>query len=91
MHYLLSYEKHPGYETLQLPHRSAHHDHVMAAAAHGDLILAGSLEDPTDGSALMVFKSDSPQTAREFAKADPYVIGGIISKWCVRRWDLVVS
>lgn len=91
MYYLLTYEKHPGYESLQLPHQSAHLDHVMAAAGRGELILAGSLEDPVDGSALMVFKSDSPQAARDFANSDPYVTGGVISKWSIRKWDVVVS
>jgi len=90
MHYLLFYEKVLGFAELQAPLQHAHRDHVMGAAYNG-LVLAGSLYEPDDGAALLLFEADSSEPVEAFARADPYVAGGIISKWTVRKWDLVVG
>jgi uncharacterized protein YciI len=89
VHYLLFYEKSPGFAALQTPLQAAHRDHVMKAAADGILVLAGSLGNPDDGTALLLFEADSIVPAETFATADPYVTGGVVSRWTVRTWDLV--
>src|SRR4029079_10841053 len=87
MHYLLFYEKVADHAARQSPAlQIAHRDHVAAAARQGELVLAGSLADPDDGAALLLFRSDSPRTAEAFARADPYVKEGVIARWQVRRW-----
>ncbi len=91
MHYLLFYEKGPNFEVRQGPSRAPHLAHTQAAVRRGELVLAGSLLDPNDGAAVLLFKADSPAVAEAFAKADPYVTQGIISKWRVRTWDTVVG
>jgi len=91
MHYLLFYEKAPGYQTRQDPLQTPHLVYVQAAVRRGELILAGSLLDPNDGAAVLFFKADSPAVAEAFAKADPYVTQGIVNKWWVRQWDTVVG
>ncbi|MGH8046661.1 MAG: YciI family protein [Chthoniobacterales bacterium] len=91
MHYLLFYEKAPDFAALQAPLQAAHRDHVMSAADSGALVLAGSLGNPDDGAALLLFEADSTATAETFAKTDPYVTGGVVSRWTVRSWDLVVG
>lgn len=64
---------------------------MKAAARSGELVLAGSLADPVDGAALLLFRADSPAVAEQFAVADPYVVHGIISRWHVRTWTTVVG
>jgi uncharacterized protein len=53
-------------------------------------VLAGGLASPVDGSVLL-FKGDSPTVAEAFAKSDPYVTNGLVTKWRVREWTTVVG
>lgn len=91
MHYLLFYEKAPDHAARQGPWQAPHLAYVQAAARRGELILAGSLLDPHDGAAVLLFQADSAATAEAFAKGDPYVLEGIVNKWRVRQWDTVVG
>jgi uncharacterized protein YciI len=91
MHYLLFYEKVSDATERQKPHQAAHLEHVRQAARTGELILAGSLADPEDGAAVLLFESASPASAEAFAAADPYVCHGIISRWRVRAWHTVAG
>ena len=72
------------------PFRESHLAHAQNAAARGELVLAGALADPAD-TALIVFRSDSPDTARRFAETDPYVLNGLVQCWEVRSWNVVVG
>jgi uncharacterized protein YciI len=91
MHYLLFYEKAPDFAERQPPLMAAHRGHVMQAAEDGMLVLAGSLGNPDDGTALLLFETSSPEIPENFATTDPYVIGGVVSQWTIRTWDLVVG
>lgn len=91
MHYLLFYDKAPDHADRQAPLQAAHRDHCLAAARRGELVLGGSLADPVDGTAVVLFRADSPTVAEAFAAADPYVIHGVVSRWRVRKWDTVVG
>jgi uncharacterized protein len=63
---------------------------IRDAQARGELRLAGALNDPPDG-ALLVFRSDSPSVAENFARNDPYVLNGLITSWRVRPWAVVAG
>jgi uncharacterized protein YciI len=68
-------------------------DHLrLADAAHrrGELVLAGALTDPTDG-ALLVFRAPDRSVAESFARNDPYVLNGLVTRWEVRSWAVVVG
>ena len=91
MRYLLFYEKIEDYAERQKPHAEAHRDYFEKRAAQGDMLLGGSLEDPVDGSAVILFEAESASVVEAFAKTDPYVIHGIVNKWSVRKWDVVVG
>jgi len=54
------------------------------------LILAGALSDPTD-RALLVFRAAERSVAEEFARNDPYVTSGLVTRWEVRPWVVVVG
>ena len=55
-----------------------------------EIQLAGALADPADG-ALLIFLADNAGVAEEFARNDPYVKNGLVKKWHVRRWTVVVG
>lgn len=90
MHYLLMYDVVDDYVTRRAPHRAEHIGLARAAAAKGDLVLGGALANPADGVVLL-FQGDSPAAAEAFAKADPYVVHGIVTAWRVREWTTVVG
>ena len=90
-HYLLTYEKAPDYAQREPPFQAAHRAHVRAALSRGELILGGPLLEPTDGTNVVLFQTDSAATVEAFAKADPYVQNGIVARWTVRPWQTVVG
>lgn len=91
MHYLLFYEKMPDYAERQAPLAEAHRAHLAVAVRDGMLLLGGSLSDPEDGSAMLVFRTDARAIVEAFASSDPYVVGGVVCRWWVRAWLTVVG
>ena len=63
----------------------------LARNAHdrGELLLAGALSDPV--GALLVFRCANKSAAEDFARRDPYVTNGLVKKWAVRPWTVVVG
>ncbi|MFK0377546.1 YciI-like protein [Pandoraea sp. NPDC090278] len=90
MHYLLTYELVDDYLDRRAQYRDAHLALAWAASDRGELLLAGALESPVDTAALL-FEGDSPAAAEAFAKADPYVVNGLVKMWRVRPWKTVVG
>lgn len=89
-HYLLFYDAAKGYVERRAEFRDAHLRLAWAAHERGELILGGALADPIDG-AVLLFAGDSPDVAERFARADPYVLNGLVSCWYVREWTTVVG
>ena len=90
MHFLLMYDLVPDYLERRGAHRDAHLRLAWAAAERGELQLAGALAEPVD-TAVLLFEGDSPAAAEAFAKADPYVLAGLVARWRVREWMTVVG
>ena len=90
MHYLLFYDVVSDYVERRAAYRAEHLALAKKAVARGDLVLGGALGEPVDQSVLL-FSGDSPAVAEAFAKADPYVTNGIVTKWRVRPWTTVVG
>jgi uncharacterized protein len=88
MHYILFYEVTDDYITRRAPFRQEHLSLIRAAYDRGELVMAGALTDPPDG-AVLVFRSAEP--AEAFAKADPYVMNGLVKSWRVRKWNTVIG
>ena len=89
-HFLLFYEVIPDYVAKRGEFRDAHLRKAWAAHAKGELVLGGALADPADG-ALLLFRAESARVAEEFAKADPYVVNGLVTRWRVREWSTVAG
>jgi uncharacterized protein YciI len=90
MHYLLSYELAPDYLARRGPYRDAHLALAWQASDRGQIVLAGAAGDPVD-SALLVFQADTPAVAEDFARNDPYVVNGLVTRWTVKPWHTVVG
>jgi uncharacterized protein YciI len=77
-HFLLFYEGAPDYLARRPQFRDAHLAYAWAAA------------EPVDGAVLM-FQGESAAVAEDFARADPYVVNGLVKTWRVREWTTVVG
>ena len=86
MHYLLFYEAGDDYLTRRAQFRNEHLALGWQACDRGELILGGAFTSPADG-AVLLFKGDSPDVAETFARADPYVLNGVVKRWYVRQWN----
>ena len=89
-HFLLFYDYVPDVLERRPQFRGAHLQHAWAAQQRGDLVVAGALADPVD-SAVLMFAGEDKTVAENFAKADPYVAGGLVTRWHVREWTTVVG
>ena len=89
-HFLLFYEGAADYLERRPQFRGAHLQHAWAASERGELLVAGALADPVDGAVLM-FSGEDRRVAEDFARADPYVLNGLVARWHVREWTTVVG
>ena len=89
MHYMLVYELAADYLERRPQFRGVHLSMAWAAAERGELVLGGVLDDPMQGALL--FKTDSADVPAAFARADPYVLNGLVTSWRVRPWNTVVG
>jgi len=90
MHFLLFYDYTPDYMARRQQYRNEHLKLAWESHQRGELMLGGVLSDTTDG-AVLFFEADSPEVAEAFARADPYVTQGLVTKWRVRPWTTVVG
>jgi uncharacterized protein YciI len=90
VYYLLLYDVVDQFAERRTPYRDAHLKLARAAADNGELLLGGAFADPLDGAAL-VFKAADQSVAERFAANDPYVTAGLVMKWTVRKWTVVVE
>jgi len=58
--------------------------------AKGEIVLAGAFADPAD-KALLIFQTPDRTVPENFARNDPYVINGLVKRWEVRAWSVVVG
>lgn len=90
MHFLLMYDLADNYLERRAEFRDEHLTLAWQAQERGDIVVAGALADPFDMAVLM-FEGDSPEVAERFAKADPYVVHGLVTGYKVRQWNTVVG
>ena len=89
-HFLLFYDVAEDYLARRAEFREAHLAKAWAAHARGELLLGGALTDPVDG-AVLLFAGTSPRVAETFAREDPYVLNGLVTRWRVREWTTVAG
>ena len=89
-HFLLIYDLAADYLDRRGDHRAVHLRLAWDAAERGELLLGGALADPAD-QAILLFEGADAQGAEGFARADPYVVNGLVVAWRVRPWSTVVG
>jgi uncharacterized protein YciI len=72
------------------PFRTEHLRLASEAHNRGYIVLAGALAEPAD-TALIIFRCADKSVAEDFARHDPYVVNGLVKKWTVRPWTVVVG
>ena len=70
--------------------RQKHLEVATAATDRGELLLGGAFTDPVD-RALLVFRASDRSVVEEFARNDPYVVNGLVERWEIRDWNVVVG
>jgi uncharacterized protein YciI len=88
-YFALSDEVVDGFIDRRTPCRPEHLQMARDAEARGELVMAGVLGDPA--GALLVFKGDDRSVAERFAEADPDVTAGLVTRWTVRPWTVVIG
>ena len=75
---------------LRSQYREEHLGLVKEANNRGELIMAGAFTDPTD-RALFVFRASDKSVVENFVRSDPYVTNGLVTRWEVRPWNVVIG
>ena len=89
-YYALFYYVVDDYVSRRALYREAHLQLAREAHRRGELLLAGAFSDPVD-RALLVFHAPDKSIAENFARNDPYVTSGLVIRWEVRSWTVVVG
>jgi uncharacterized protein YciI len=90
-HFLLFYDYVPDYLERRVSLRPAHFAHARAAEARGELVLAGACTDDGPPIGVLVFVASDRALVEDFARADPYVVNGLVESWHVREWTTVAG
>jgi len=89
-YYALFYEVVDDFISRRALYREEHLRLVQGANRRGELLLAGALSEPAD-RALLVFRAADRSVAEDFARNDPYVVNGLVTRWEVRPWANVLT
>lgn len=89
-YYILTYDTTPTYLEERTKYRKEHLERAKQSQNDGHLVMGGALEEPAD-KAILIFKGENEDAVKEFAENDPYVKNGLVKKWYVRKWNVVVG
>lgn len=89
-YYALIYETVDDYVARRAEFREMHLRMAREVRERGDLVLAGAFDNPVD-RALLIFRVDDKRKVEDFARNDPYVVNGLVKKWEVRPWKVIVG
>lgn len=90
MHYLLFYDYVENAVERRAPFREEHLRLAREAVGRGELLMGGAFADPVDGAAL-VFRAEDASVVEAFVRRDPYVTNGVVRRWRLRPWTVVVG
>jgi uncharacterized protein YciI len=89
-YYALFYDVVDDFVSRRAAYREEHLRLVREAHGRGELLLAGALTEPAD-RALLVFRAADRSVVEDFARNDPYVTSGLVTRWEVRSWAVVIG
>ena len=89
-YYALIYHLTDGYLERRLAFRAEHLQLAAAAQDRGELVLGGAYRDPED-TALLVWRAADTSVVENFVSSDPYVKNGLIARWEIRPYTVVIG
>lgn len=89
-YYALIYYVVDDYISRRSSYRDEHLRLAREANHRGQLVLAGAFSEPAD-RALLVFRAPDKSVIEGFIKQDPYIINGLVTRWEIRPWTVVVG
>src|SRR5438067_944117 len=89
-YYALFYDVVDDYLERRAAFREEHLQLARAAHDRGELLLGGAFADPAD-KALLVFRADDRSVVETFVRTDPYVKNGLVKRWEIREWTVVIG
>lgn len=89
MRYVLFYDSADDVASKAPEYFPAHRARVDAFHRGGDLLMVGTFGNPQEEGSMAIFTSR--EAAEEFAKDDPYVLGGIVRAWHIREWNEIFT
>jgi hypothetical protein len=89
-YYVLIYHLVDDYMTRRTQFREEHLKMAKELNQKDELILAGAFSGPPY-KALLIFRVNDKSVIEEFIKKDPYVKNGLIAKWEIRPWTVVIG
>ena len=89
-YFVLFYDVVDDYVARRAPLRQEHLKLAADAHARGELLMGGAFADPAD-KVLMVFRGEDRSVAENFARNDNYVTQGLVTRWEVRPWTVVIG
>lgn len=88
-YFLLVYHVIDDYTMRRTPFRAEHLRLAHEAQNRGEIVMGGALADPVD-KALIVFRCEDATTVEAFVHSDPYVKNGLVERWEIRPWTVVI-
>jgi len=89
-YYALIYQVTDDYMERRPQFREVHLRMARESALRGELVMAGAIGDPPDG-ALLIFRCADRSAVENFARQDPYVLNGLVTKLEVKPWAVVIG
>jgi uncharacterized protein YciI len=89
-YYVLIYHLTDDYLARRGAFRAEHLQLAADAQSRGELVLGGATSDPAD-TALLVWRAEDSTVVESFVNSDPYVKNGLIARWEIRPWTVVIG
>jgi uncharacterized protein YciI len=89
-YFLLFYDVVENFAERRMPFRGVHLNQVHEYFNRGDIVMAGPVGDPIE-RAMLIFRVADAATVEHFAKTDPYVTNGVVTRWEIKPWTVAVG
>jgi uncharacterized protein YciI len=89
-YYALLYDVVDDYVVRRTAFRDEHLRLANEANKRGELLLGGAFTNPADRT-LLIFHVKDVSVVEDFVKSDPYVINGLVRRWEIRHWNVVIG
>lgn len=90
MYFILFYHTIEDYTERRQAFRNEHLTLLNKELEKKHVVLGGALNDPAD-QAVIVWNVDDIKIIEDFVAQDPYVKNGLVSKYEIRSWNVVIN